>query len=176
MNKFIFILGLSILILILIFWELHIEFLDVRLNYLSKIVFYFSFPLIFLPIILSGKPKSLWVRVPIIFLAALCLWIFLIPLTCNLLDAKDIFRKNVDIAYEKIHEIRVGNKFFTCFRSDMGATTDTGIHIRRESRFLCFVKYEMLISVYHAYDAQFYNNNNEWFAKINNRDEPLELK
>jgi len=166
MKRFIYILGLSLLSLKVILWGLRIEFLDVRLNYLSTLGFYFSFPIMLLSIILSGKPKSLWGRIPIIVLATLFSLMALIPLTCNLSMASDIFTTGVDRSYEKLHEIQINKHFYTCFRSNGGATTDYGIDIRKESRFLFLVRYELLESFYHASDARFYEHDNNWFAEI----------
>lgn len=174
--KKLFLSGLSLLCFIVVFWWLHIEFLDVRFNYLAKLGFYFSFTIIFLPIIFIKKPSSLWGRGPIIFLAALCFWISLIPLACEVANAKGIFKSKINSSYMKLHEIKVGNKYYTCFRSDGGATTDYGIDIRKESRYFFLVKYELISSLYHAYDAQFYEANNKWFVKITNRAELIELK
>jgi len=166
MKRFIFILGLTLLSLKVILWGLRIEFLDVRSNYLSTLGFYFSFPIMLLSIILSGKPKSLWGRLPIIVLAAVCSLMALIPLTCNLFMASSIFSTGVDPSYEKLHEIRIDKHFYTCFRSNGGATTDYGIDIRKESRFLFLVRYELLESLYHASDARFYEHDYKWFTEI----------
>ena len=124
MIKKILIFALLFLSLRVLFWWLNIEFLDARLNILTNIGFVFSLLTICLIVMFADWPKNIWSRIPIILLASICFAIFLIPFSCYLMDAKDIFNTKIDKSYEKLNEIQVGSYFYTTYRSNGGATTD----------------------------------------------------
>jgi hypothetical protein len=166
MKKLLLISALVLLTSKPLFVLLHIEFLDVRLNYLHTIGFFLSPLMLLITIFIFRFPKRLLLRIVAAAALILASLVSLIAIGLYLMIAQPIFASQVDPSYVKLHEIQVGDHFYTCFRSDWGATTDFEIDIRREQRFLGCLRYHIVGSLYHADDAKFYQKDNVWFAEI----------
>lgn len=172
MKKVIVCFALLLLFSKFVFDRIDIEFSDIRLNYLYTISLFASLPILLLLSILTQKPKNLWLRIPLTGILALLTFGAIIGIIFSLSDAHDIFVLGKDKSFEKLHEAQIGDYFYTCYRTNGGATTDYGIVIRKESRRFGFIHFRILERLYHAYDAKFYRDKEQWLAEISRtRDE-----
>ena len=166
MKKLILFVGLVLLTAKPLLVLLHIEFIDVRLNYVLSLGFFLSPLIILIPVIVYRFPRALWIRVISIAGLSILSLLSFVAIVFELLLVRDVFTSRLDPSYEKLHEIQVTDHYYTCYRSNGGATTDYGIDIRREKRFFGFVRFQIVSSLYHAHDARFSETNGRWFAEI----------
>lgn len=149
-----------------IFTLSHTEFLDARLNFMVFVGFFLSFPLFAAAVLAIRRPKKMWIRGPVLAVVVVCSFLSIVPLSCEALEACDIFATGNDPSYVKLHEIHLGHYSYTCFKSNGGATTHFVLDIRKETHFFGLTHYQYLLSVRDAFDAKFYREGRHWYAGI----------
>lgn len=142
-----------------------IEFLDVRLNFLFQVGWWLSFPITLILIYFSRWPKKIWARFPVLLLGVLCSLFAMIPLASKLLVAREVLVSGINPDYTRLHEMKLNNYYYTCYR-DYTGRNGYAVDIRKESRFLWMVHYQILASVYPADSAAFYRVGHGWVAKF----------
>jgi hypothetical protein len=144
----------------------HLEFVDSRLNALVFLSFLASFPVFLVTLFAIKWPSKLSARIPLLIFLLLCSLLATIPASCRLMTARELFTTGNDPSYEKLHELHIDHHYYTCYRANGGATTAFLLDLRREYRLLGLRYYQFLARVDHAYDADFYQENGVWYAKI----------